>query len=495
VATTSNARIGWKPQPGALVGELIALDSLPFAAALLDHSGGVVAANPRWYGDHCEESYRSPAIDRGIRSILSSTSTQFTEDYEQGGNRYRLFVTPCQAGALAIHQALDSSRTTQSEKMETVGRLVGGVAHDFANLLTLIGGYSEILLSRVREEDPLRAELDEIRKAAGRGSRLTGQLLGFTRGQSVQPRVLDLNAIIVDLKHMLVPAIGEHVTVETVLCPGLYRLLADPGQMEQVIMNLVLNARDAMPRGGKIVIETANHELDDGTARAHEMEPGRAVLVSISDTGEGIEPAILERVWEPFFTTKKEGMGTGLGLTTVRRIIKENRGAVWVSSDPGMGSVFTVCLPCAHQVPELSDGAAPVQRALAGSETLLLVEDEEGVRRLLVHVLERGGYQVLEAANGEQALGIFEKQCAGIDLVLTDMVMPKMGGRELAERVCQIRPYTKVIFMSGYTDDVLVRTGALNPGMSFLQKPLRAETLTAKIREALDAAALPLSCG
>lgn len=495
MATASNVRIGWKPQAGAFLGEVVALESLPFPAALLDHTGGVISANAPWHEEGCEESYRAPAIDQGIRGVLSGTSTQFTEDYERGGNRYRVFVTPCQAGALAIHQVLDSSRTTQSEKMETVGRLVGGVAHDFANLLTLIAGYSEILLSRLHEEDPLRAELDEIRKAAGRGSRLTGQLLGFTRGQSVQPRVLDLNAIILELKHMLVPIIGEHVTFETALCPGLYRLLADPGQMEQVIMNLVLNARDAMPRGGTIVIETANHELDDETARAHEMEPGRAVLISISDTGQGIEPAILERVWEPFFTTKKEGKGTGLGLTTVRRIVKENRGAVWVSSDPGKGSVFTVCLPFAHPAQEPGDGIAPVQTALAGSGRLLLAEDEEGVRRLLTHVLERAGYQVLEAANGEEALAIFEKQGAAVDLVLTDMVMPKMSGRELAERVLQIRPDAKVIFMSGYTDDVLIRTGALNPGMSFLQKPLRAATLIAKIRAALDERSLPLSRG
>jgi two-component system, cell cycle sensor histidine kinase and response regulator CckA len=472
-------------------GELT-LDSLPFGAALLDASGAVVAANALWEREGCNERYCSPAIQRGVKIVLSGQSERFAEYGYAGPIQYRITISRQGSGALVIQQPVEPGLLTQSGKMETMGRLVGGVAHDFANLLTLIGGYSDLLLTRIGERDPLRAELEEIRKAAVSGSRLTAQLLNFTRGQSVEPKVLDLNELILDLWRMLEPIIGEYVELLTELDPALRKVLVDRGQMEQVIMNLVLNARDAMPRGGKIRIRTSHCELPEETARARGMEPGVAATLSISDTGNGITPGDLERLWEPFFTTKEKGKGTGLGLTIVRKIVRESRGDISVSSVPGEGTTFTIWLPCTQTVREHGE-TLPLGPTAAGDETVLLVEDEDGVRRLLTQVLQRRGYHVLEASNGEEALQLFEQRGADIHLVLTDMVMPRMSGLDLALRLNQIRPELKIIFMSGYTDDVLVRTGALVPGMPFLRKPLRTEVLAAKVRETLDSPARPFN--
>jgi signal transduction histidine kinase/CheY-like chemotaxis protein len=419
---------------------------------------------------------------------------QFSQEYTAASGRRRLCISASTTGALVLHhdlgtvgESLEEERRRQSQKMETVGRLTGGVAHDFANLLTLISGYSDILLNRIGEKDPLRPELDEIRKAANRGARLTSQLLGFSRGQSVQPRVIDLNALITDLQRMLRPIIGEYVELHTSLALNLGKILADPGQIEQVIMNLVLNARDAMPAGGRITIGTSNTEIGDEEAQARSIAAGAYVRLWVSDTGHGIDFQMQSRLFEPFFTTKEQGKGTGLGLSTVQSIIKQSGGGVWVSSAPGQGAVFTICLPRVQQLAERGESVGAPRPVPAGSETVLLVEDEDSVRRLLTHVLLKRGYQVLEASGGEEALRIFRSRADEIHLVLTDMVMPKMSGRELAGRLREMRPDTRVIYMSGYTDDVLVRTGALSPGMSFLQKPLRPEVLAAKVREALDA--------
>jgi two-component system, cell cycle sensor histidine kinase and response regulator CckA len=478
------------PITGKQIGEFT-LDSLPFGAAWLDASGAVVAGNARWQTEGCNERYCSAAVQRGVKTVLSGQSEQFAEYCHAGPIQYRITVTRQGDGALVIEQPLEPGLLAQSGKMEAIGRLAGGVAHDFANLLTLIGGYSDMLLTRIGEKDPLRAELEEIRKAAVSGSRLTAQLLNFTRGQSVEPRILDLNELVLDLRRMLEPIIGEDVELLTELDPALRKVLVDRGQMEQVIMNLVLNARDAMPQGGKIRIRTSHCEIQDETARVRGMEPGTAATLSISDTGHGIAPGDLERLWQPFFTTKEEGKGTGLGLTIVRKIVHESRGDISVRSVLGEGTTFTVSLPCTQSVRE--HGETPLGPAAAGNETVLLVEDEDGVRRLLTQVLQRRGYRVLEASNGEEALQLFEQQGADIHLVLTDMVMPRMGGRDLALRLNQIRPELKVIFMSGYTDDVLVRTGALLPGMPFLRKPLRTEVLAAKVRETLDSPARPFN--
>jgi len=263
-------------------------------------------------------------------------------------------------------------------------------------------------------------------------------------------------------------------------------VLCDPGQMEQVIMNLILNARDAMPTGGSIRVETTNTELGERVAREHSIRPGPCVMLSITDNGLGIDPETMAHIFEPFFTTKECGKGTGLGLSTVNRIVKESGGDIWVHSDPGAGATFTICLPSAPNGSDTASVAAGPRVSAVGSETLLLVEDEEGVRKLLTHVLQKRGYTVVAASDGEEALRIFERRGSEIHLVLTDMVMPRMGGRTLGARLRELRPDLKIIYMSGYTDDVLVRTGALGPGMSFLQKPLRPEVLAAKVRETLD---------
>ena len=472
----------------------IPIDSLPFPAALLDAAGAITAANSAWLALYPQAAPFDSALAAAIRQTLDESHQSF--DQLIAGRRWT--IAPSGSGAVILSQpppaaADDAASRTQSEKMETVGRMVGGVVHDFANLVTLIAGYGDILLNRIGAKDPLRPELEEIAKAANRGARLTAQLLGFTRGQLAQPRAIDLNAIVLDIQRMLRPIIGEYLELEIALGTDVGRVVADPGQMEQVIMNLILNARDAMPQGGRIRIETAGCELDAETAQLHGMQAGPGVLFTISDTGHGIDAAALSRVFEPFFTTKEKGKGTGLGLHTVHRIIKESGGDIWVRSEPGSGATFSICLPRTREGAESGDTRGSERQAAAGRETVLLVEDEEGVRRLLTQVLRKRGYQVIEACNAEEALSIFADRMDGIHLVLTDMVMPGLSGRELAVRLREIGPKLRIVFMSGYTDDVLMRTGALSPGMSFLQKPLRPDVLAACIREALDSPVLPFN--
>jgi two-component system, cell cycle sensor histidine kinase and response regulator CckA len=470
----------------------------------VDAAGVVISFNREWAALRTE-LHNHEIIRAGIRAVACREVERFSQQVEERGCTFRITITPIPTisdGALLVLQKFEtpaqSDKMPESEKMATVGRLLGGVVHDFANLLTLISGYSEILLNRVSKDDRVRDELDEIRKAANRGARLTGQLLGFTRGRTAQPTVLDLNEIVSGMVRMLRPIIGEHLNVDTQCAPDLGKTMADAGQMEQVLMNLVLNARDAMPQGGTITIETCNTEISKSEAEARGVPAGPYIMLTVSDTGYGIEPAMVDRLWDPFFTTKPEGKGTGLGLNTVRKIIRENRGAVWVESLVGAGTTFFVCLPgVAAASPSVrADALAlPVVPPLdkAGSERVLIVEDEEGVRRLLRHVLESRGYEVLEAADGEQALRVYREWGGRIQLVLTDMVMPRMGGRELAARLSELVPDVKIVFMSGYTDDVLLRTGELGRGMPFLQKPLRPEVLAAKVREALDSPTHPFS--
>ena len=483
----------------------VSLEELPFAAAIIDARGLIEAHNREWSAQQTECLSRD-AIQGGVRSILRGDSKRYEQQLDDRGNRYQVTITPHQSSsgptALVLVQTLETAakpnKIVESEKMETVGRLLGGVVHDFANLLTLISGYSEILLNRIEEHDSLRDELDEIRKAANRGARLTGQLLAFTRGQTAQSGVLDLNEVVTGIVRMLSPIIGEHLKLDMVLSPELGKIVADTGQIEQVLMNLVLNARDAMPHGGKIVVETRNIEISGQSAQAHGIANGRYVMLSVSDTGHGMEPATLDHLWEPLFTTKPEGKGTGLGLSIVRNIIQDSRGAVWVQSAVGQGTTFFVCLPHWDWHTGLAVSGTRTlpltvpKQAKTGTETVLVVEDEDGVRRLLKHVLEIRGYKVLEACDGEEALGVYQRSGA-IDLVLTDMIMPRMGGRELAGRLLGLDPGVKIVFMSGYTDDVLVRTGELGGDMSFLQKPLRPEMLATKVREALDSPSRPFN--
>jgi PAS domain S-box-containing protein len=380
----------------------------------------------------------------------------------------------------------------QSQKMEAIGRLAGGIAHDFNNLLTGITGYSELLLNSLKPEDPMRGNLEEIRKAAARAASLTHQLLAFSRQQVLRPVILDLNALLANLHKMLRRLIGEDIELVTLLGPGLGRVEADRGQMEQVIMNLVVNARDAMPEGGRLILETANEELDEAYARTHPpTEPGSYVMLAISDTGCGMGPDTLARIFDPFFTTKEQGKGTGLGLSTVYGIIKQSDGYIWAYSEPGQGTTFKVYLPQVQG--EVSVEAetvpAPVELPL-GSETVLLVEDEDSVRNLVRTILRKNGYTVLEARHGAEALRVAIQHTGPIHLMLTDVVMPLMSGRQLAERLAPLRPDMKVMYMSGYTDQAIVHHGVLEPGTIFLQKPFTPNSLACKVREVLDASQL-----
>jgi signal transduction histidine kinase/CheY-like chemotaxis protein len=501
---------------------MVEIESIPFPSARVDEAGCIVAANAAWLAaypelgmgagcwDWCigpaENSHAfREALHAGIDSIVSGGQRLHVEIFTGRAGLHSVSVSRTAGGALIISQNLGwysaelspgasaASLDQQAQKMETMGRLVGGVVHDFANLLTLIDGYSDMLLNRIGESDPVRPELEEIRKAASRGARLTSQLMGYTRSQPAERRALDLNVLIAGIERMLRPIIGENVVLETALRQDLGKVMANPGHMEQVVMNLILNARDAMPGGGLIRIETAEREFEALEARQHGVEPGGYILLSIADTGHGIAREAIAHVFEPFFTTKAAGEGTGIGLSTVDSIVKQCGGDVWVRSAPGAGATFTICLPRTTEGQGAQEGRAPVPQSAGGGETVLLVEDEDGVRKLLSHVLRKRGYQVLEASCGEQALGIFEREGSRIDLVLTDMVMPGMSGRELAGRIRRIAPAARVVFMSGYTNDVQAPAGALEPGIFFLQKPLRPDALAAGVREALDSPFQPFN--
>ncbi len=374
----------------------------------------------------------------------------------------------------------------QSQKMEAIGRLAGGVAHDFNNLLTAIIGYSQIALGRLADDDTIRREIEEIVKAGGRASSLTSQLLAFSRKQMIQMKVLDLNAVVSDMKKMLGRLIGEDIELHTALDPSLGRVKTDPGQMEQVILNLAINARDAMPAGGKLTIETANVYLSDEYAQKRvAIEPGNYVMLAISDTGIGMDQETQSRIFEPFFTTKEQGKGTGLGLSTVYGIVRQSGGYVWVYSEPQQGTVFKIFLPLVEEAALSLD--SPVEAAsLNGSETVLVVEDDAGVRGLVCKLLKMKGYSVLEAAGGNHAIEICECHKGAIDLMITDVVMPQMSGCDLAERLMDLRPAMKVLYMSGYTDNSTLHHGVLSTDMAFIQKPFAPESLARKVREVLD---------
>jgi PAS domain S-box-containing protein len=376
----------------------------------------------------------------------------------------------------------------QSLKMEAIGQLAGGVAHDFNNLLCIINGYSDILFNTLASEDPLRNLVDEIRKAGERSASLTRQLLTFSRKQVIAPRALDLNTVILDLEKILRRVIGEDVELATRLVPGLGNVEADPGQVEQVLLNLVVNARDAMPRGGELTIETKNVSLDESYAREHaEVRPVPYVLLAVSDTGCGMTPEVKAHVFEPFFTTKGQGKGTGLGLAVVHGIISQSGGHIEVDSEPGGGTSFKIYLPrVEHPIPA-GKPRKEVRGPPRGSETVLLVEDEEAVRVVNRHTLRRGGYAVLEAGDGNEALRVAARHSGPIHLLVTDVVMPGLGGRQLAEQLLALRPEMKVLYVSGYPDDAVVRHGIREGEVHFLQKPFAPSALAQKVRDVLDA--------
>ncbi|MEX2156437.1 MAG: response regulator [Gemmatimonadales bacterium] len=373
------------------------------------------------------------------------------------------------------------------QKMEAVGRLAGGIAHDFNNLLTVITSYSEILLEDLAPQDPRRGDLEEIRKAAASAAGLTRQLLAFSRQQVLEPRVLDVNAVLASVEKLLKRLLGEDIDLVAALTPQLGAVKADPGQLEQVIVNLAVNARDAMPDGGKLTIETANVDMDEAYVRDHPLaKPGEYVMLAVSDTGVGMDEQTQRRIFEPFFTTKEAGKGTGLGLATVYGIVKQSGGFIWVYSELGHGTTFKIYLPRVDEPVEAVTPPAAPKESLLSTETVLLVEDAAAVRAVTRQVLDRLGYTVLEAPNGKAALHLATKHHGPIHLLLTDVVMPELGGRQLAEQLTALRPELRVLYASGYTDDAVVRHGVLKPGIAYLQKPFTPEVLARKVREVLD---------
>jgi two-component system cell cycle sensor histidine kinase/response regulator CckA len=395
---------------------------------------------------------------------------------------------------LTVRKDLEA-QLNQAQKMEAIGRLAGGVAHDFNNLTTAILGYSELMLRRLGAEDPLRRHVAEVTRAAERAAALTRQLLAFSRKQLLQPRVLDLAEVLEHSRGLLERLIGEDVELVTRAEAGVGRVRADPVQLDQVILNLAVNARDAMPRGGRLVLEASNSDLDEDYAHGHvTVRPGRYVMLAVSDTGHGMDKETQERIFEPFFTTKEKGKGTGLGLSTVYGIVQQSGGYVWVYSEVGRGTTFKIYLPRVEEEADRAEAPAaePAVTHAAASETLLLVEDEASVRELLRELLESAGYSVLEASRPAEALELARSREGPIHLLITDVVMPDMTGPELAQRVVQVRPGLRMLFLSGYTEGVIADKGLLADGAHFLQKPFTTDALEVKVRDVLNGPAPPV---
>jgi len=401
---------------------------------------------------------------------------------------FELALSQRRAEATAATQQLLEEQLRQSQKLETVGQLAGGIAHDFNNLLTVIRGHSELLASAIDEADPRQQGILQIHEASRRAAALTRQLLAFTRKQELQPRLLDANDALEQLFPMLQRLIGEDVEVSLHLARETTMIMADAGQLDQVITNLVVNARDAMPRGGTIVLTTDNVELDGAYALQHEPTvPGSYVMIAVSDTGTGMNETTRARIFEPFFTTKPAGRGCGLGLSTVYGIVKQSGGYIWVYSELGRGTTFKVYLPHATATagaPASPD--VPETRLPGGTETVLLVEDDHALRSLGRQILARQGYTVLDAVNGRDALHLGTRHEGRIDLLITDMVMPELGGDAVAERLTAARPRLRTLYMSGYTDHDIIRRGMLGPHDAFIQKPFTAAGLLQAVRDVLD---------
>ncbi len=380
------------------------------------------------------------------------------------------------------------ARYMQAQKMESIGRLAGGIAHDFNNLLTVINGYASVITGKLHGSDPLRHHVDEIRKAGERAAELTQQLLVFGRKQMTHPRPLDINAIVQDSEKMFRRLVGEEIEVTTRLSPDSLLILADSGQIHQLLMNLVVNARDAMAGGGRLSIETHSVNVGAKETISPDAIPGPAVALTISDTGKGMDEHTKEHMFEPFFTTKGVGKGTGLGLATVYAIVRQCGGWINVQSEPGRGSTFQVCFPRTEGGGTELAAEAPAEISSSGTETVLVVEDEQEVRGFAVSALATFGYRVLEASGGAEAVALASRHPGPIDLLVTDVVMPGMNGRELADRLVALRPELRVLYTSGYTDDVITQRGVLHGDMAYLAKPYTAGSLASKIREVLHPA-------
>jgi two-component system cell cycle sensor histidine kinase/response regulator CckA len=427
--------------------------------------------------------------------VPSAMMNEFS--YPDGVTRsFELHIEPCDLGVVVLSIDVTEGRNIEAQlrhaqKMEAIGRLAGSVAHDFNNMLSVILGYSSMLLSDLKPVDPIRADIDLIRAAGEKAAALTRQLLAFSRQQVLTPQVLDLNELVQDSERMLRRLLGEDIELVMLYDRNLSRVRVDPGQIDQVVMNLALNARDAMPNGGKLTIETKDVFLDQSYAADHlEVTPGPHVMLAVSDTGIGMDKETQTRIFEPFFTTKEVGKGTGLGLSTVFGIVRQSGGSIWVYSEVGGGTTFKVFLPRA-----LSEEARPMPvfvepTTLRGTETILLVEDQDEVRRVAQEILIRHGYHVIAAQNAGEALLSCERHPRTIHLLLTDVVMPQMSGRELAVRLETIRPDMKVLYMSGYTDNAVVHHGILDSGIAYVQKPLVPDMLARRVREVLDSGVL-----
>jgi PAS domain S-box-containing protein len=487
------------------------MDHCPAAAFIKDEGGHFLYVNPVWLAqydpqptewlgktDHDfwpkETADLFRASDRACleRGPVHTEETGVTKD---GGEHTWLvmkFPIARHGRRLVAGMAWDithrkrlEAELRQAHKMDAVGRLAGGVAHDFNNLLTVINGYSDIALGSLAADDPVRALIDEIRKAGERAAGLTRQLLAFSRKQMLQPKVLDLGALVAELATMLRRVIGEDIVLATDAGPSPTWVQADPGQLEQVVVNMAVNARDAMPQGGKLTIATSYAGLDlPGTSESGIRLAGH-VLLSVADTGIGMDDATRARIFEPFFTTKGIGKGTGLGLATVYGIVLQSGGHIAVESEPNHGTTFRVYLPAASPPASPTERAVATPPAAVDGETILLVEDDDHVRALALRALQDAGYVVLEAANGERALEVARTYGVAIRLLVTDVVMPNMSGRELAERLLAEHPTVKIIYMSGYTDDAVVRHGIESENVHFLPKPYALTALTAKVRDVL----------
>lgn len=380
-----------------------------------------------------------------------------------------------------------AEKLNQAQKMEAIGRLAGGIAHDFNNILQVIGGYCEVLRERLPDESPLKKEIAEIARAAQRATTLTAQLLAFSRKQVLRPHVVNTRELVRSMEKMLARVIGEDIELQTFIDSATGNLLADPGQIEQVLLNLAVNARDAMPSGGKLTIETANRTFDEAYVREHPgARAGQYVRIAVSDTGVGMNPETLMQIFEPFFTTKEKGKGTGLGLSTVYGIVKQSEGYINCYSELGKGTTFTIYLPLTLEEAETAAVTAPGTTATKGKETILLVEDNEAVRRFTRGVLEDGGYVVIEAEGGEEALSEVSARSLTTALLVTDVVMPRMSGKELARKLEEVCPSVKVLFVSGYTENAILHHGILGAGLDFMQKPFSSRELLLKVREILD---------
>jgi PAS domain S-box-containing protein len=453
------------------------------------HLGALYADTQQWF--ELADYLRSSATFNGLivewrRQDGTATVVRVSGRAVSNGGKGRTFELF--AEDVTERRALEQ-QLRQSQKMEAVGRLAGGIAHDFNNLLMVISGYSEFLLDRLGPDPALRGPAQEIASAAVRATSLTRQLLAFSRKQMLAPKILDLNSVVTENLKMLTRMIGEDVDLVMVPAAGLGTIRADAGQVEQVIMNLAVNARDAMPSGGKLTIETSNVSLDEEYARFHApLRPGNYVMLAISDTGAGMDTETQSHIFEPFFTTKGP-KGTGLGLSTVYGIVKQSGGYIWVYSEPGKGTTFKIYLPRVAEATESPAVVALPAEAVAaepGTETILLVEDEANLRYLARQYLEKQGYRVIEAADGAVAMQIAVAHEGVIHLLLTDVIMPGMNGRELAQRISEIRPNVKVLYMSGYTENVIGRNGTLDAGVRLLQKPFTLRDLKSKVREVLE---------